>query len=251
MKIKTALFIPDSHVPFEDPRAFKILYDIASVLKIDTVVILGDFLDMYGLSLYDKDPSFGDLSELYMREIECGIQRLEELKEVTGGAPFHYLEGNHEYRLKKYMVKNCPALRDRLSIPKELELERIGKIQWHPFHRLQSVRVFDSDLYASHCPPVGGQPLNVAKQSGTSVIYGHTHQESLDTFVCKSNGKKQVAHNGGCLIDMDSKVFDYVPNRPNWSQAFTVGHFYRGDFWLETIRINDARAVFRGDVYEA
>ena len=250
MKLRHVLFIPDSHVPFECLVAYRLLYLILKDVKIDLVVLLGDFLDMYGLSFYDQDPSFGDVAELYQREIECGKQRLEEIKELTNGVQLHYIEGNHEDRLTRYMAKNAKALRKRLSVPSELELDRIKRVTWHPFNKTQSLQIYDLDLYARHCPPVGGTALNVAKQSGASVIYGHTHQESTDTFINKMTAKKTVAHNAGCLVDFEAKVFNYVPTRPNWSKAFTIATIYKKDFWLETIRIHDNTASFRGKLYE-
>lgn len=250
MKLRHVLFIPDSHVPFECLTAYQLLYKICKDLKIDLIVILGDFLDVYGLSLYDKDPSFGDLAELYDREIECGQRRLKELQDITNGAPIKYIEGNHEFRLKKYMKKFAPALRNRITIPKELELDKLHKVTWHPFTRTQCVQIYNLDLYARHCPPVGGQALNVAKQSGSSLIYGHTHNEATDTFINKLTGKKVIAHNAGCLIDFKAKVFDYVPGRPNWSKAFTIATIHKEDFWIETIRIHDNKATFRGKLYE-
>ena len=61
--MKVCVCIPDSHVPFECLKSFKLLFKVIDYIKkhktleLEMILILGDFLDMYGLSLYDKDVS--------------------------------------------------------------------------------------------------------------------------------------------------------------------------------------------------
>jgi len=247
--LKTALVIPDCHIPFES-KLYDVMLKISSLVDIHEVVILGDYLDLYGLSFYDQNPDLGDMADLYDREIECGNHRLDEIDQLFNKAKKVYLEGNHEYRIKKFLSKNAKALRNRISIPEELSLSKRGKWSWVPFTKLQTHSVLGSNLQARHCPPVGGSTENVAKQSGDSVIYGHTHQFGVGTFVAKMTGKVTTAINGGWLGNGAESVFDYVQNRPNWSHAFVLVHYNGKDWWHEAILFNGSTAVFRGKEYK-
>ena len=121
-----ALIVPDCHVPFENARSFELMLQVCRSLSIKIVVLLGDFIDLYGLSFYDKDPGLGDPADLYEREIACGIKRKEQL-EALGAGMYIYIEGNHENRLDRTCIKAVPALRRRISIPQELKLGNLWK----------------------------------------------------------------------------------------------------------------------------
>lgn len=256
MKYKIAAFIPDCHIPFEDQKAYelmlKVLYYINETYKLDNITILGDFLDIYGLSFYEKDPSFGDLAELYDREISCGNIRLDQLDEYFPETKKIYIEGNHEYRFKKYMNANAGALRNRLSIVSELNIDKRINWQWVAYDKLQKVQILDSPLYARHEPFGSSQPKTQAQKSGDSFIYGHTHQVGEGTYMTKLTGREVIAINSGCLIDFKSKVFDYVKDRPDWSHAFTIAWCNKKDFYHQVVRINrDYTCMFDGKVFKA
>jgi hypothetical protein len=44
MKLTTRLFIPDTHAPFHDKKAFALMLEVAKEVRPDEVVVLGDFL---------------------------------------------------------------------------------------------------------------------------------------------------------------------------------------------------------------
>lgn len=255
--MKSALIIPDCHIPFESTN-FDLMLQIARTLPLSEIVILGDFLDLYGLSFYDHHPEMGDVATLYDREIECGNVRLDELDELAvkcraDGAPRVkkiYLEGNHEYRLKKFLNKNARALANRIKIPDELRLADRGGWKWIPFTKVQSHDVLGVGLYARHCPPAGGSLENSAKQAGTSCIYGHTHAFGIGTFSEKLTGTTRLAINAGWLGDDTEMVFDYVQGRPNWTQGFVFVHAVGSKFWIEPVKFFGKKAVFRGQVFK-
>ena len=64
-------------------------------LKPDKIVLTGDMYDFYGISKFDKNP-LNDKTLQY--EIKCGYEVLELLKSLT--KEVHFVEGNHEKRLK-------------------------------------------------------------------------------------------------------------------------------------------------------
>lgn len=214
-----ALVIPDSHIPFEDLQAWELLLLVAHRVRPRIVVLLGDFLDCYGFSFYEKHPAMGDLAELYDREISCAKMRIMQLEKL-GAGKYVYLEGNHEFRLKKYIAKFAPALRNRLALPGELGLSNAW--EWVPFTKCQRYEIPRTNVWCRHVPPVGGAAQNVAKQSGATTIYGHTHQIQEGTFVSKLTRQKIRAINAGNLVDESHMVFDYTELQPDWSKGFAL-----------------------------
>jgi hypothetical protein len=225
------LVVPDTHIPFEDQRAFELMLQICRSLKIRIIIILGDFIDCYGLSFYDKDPSFGDLADLWEREIDCARKRIDQLERL--GAGLHvYLEGNHENRLDRTTFKAIPSLRRRLSVPTELNL---ANWRWIPFDGLQNYQIPGTDIYCRHCPPAGGGIDNVAKQAGASILFGHDHSVRESDFVSKISHKRITAAGCGWLGDEAQPVFKYPQRKPNWGLAFRLVDEYGG---IHLIRIN-------------
>ena len=241
--MKIAIIFPDLHIPFEDKRAvdlvFKVVEHIQKNIKpIDSVTLLGDAIDLYGLSRYDKDPAFGDIAELYDREMACANMFLDRVDEEFSKAREKiFIEGNHEYRMKKYMNANAGALRNVVTVPSELGLASRAKWKWVGYNRHQSQAILGSSLFTRHEPFGASQPKLQAQKAGGSFLYGHTHEVGEGTYVCKLTGRVFIAINAGCLVKIDEKVFDYCVNRPNWSHAFVISYFYKDTFTCQVVRI--------------
>ena len=56
-KIRQWLVLPDSHGPFHCKKYFKLILKILDTVKFDGIVHLGDCVDLFQLSKYDKDPA--------------------------------------------------------------------------------------------------------------------------------------------------------------------------------------------------
>ena len=255
MKLRPWVFIPDCHHPFCDVKAYRLLIKVMVYIEntygLRGLCILGDFLDLYGLSFWEKDDSLGSLSELYDREMAVGNTCLDEFDTLFPKAQKIFIEGNHEFRLKKYINKYAGALRNRLSVVTELNLDKRSKWTWVPYTKLQKVQIDGSPLYARHEPFGSSQPKTQAAKSGDSFIYGHTHQVGEGHYITKLTGRDVVAINAGSLIDMKAKVFDYVKNRPDWKHAFVVAWVNKETFHVQIIRINkDYTCMFDGKLFK-
>lgn len=76
------LFVPDTHVPYEDAGAWGTLRLVARALRPALVVVLGDFADCYSVSFHDKSPGrasriageLGTVAER-LRELEWTVRR--------------------------------------------------------------------------------------------------------------------------------------------------------------------------------
>jgi predicted phosphodiesterase len=189
---KTILQINDVHVPFEDKKTLDAVYNFIDYLDPDEIVIAGDFQDFHEVSKFDKDPmrSFN-----LQDEIDAGYKIL---KELSSKAQVHFIEGNHEARLKKWLWKN-PELASLkvLEIDKLLNLDLLG-IKYHP------EKYICNDFIFYHGSVVRAHSSFSAKaeleKHGTSGSSGHTHR--IGSFT-KTDFRGTVAwYENGCLCNL-------------------------------------------------
>ena len=97
------LFIGDMQIPFQDQDAIDLVFGFADIWQPDHVWWIGDIIDFYQISRFDKDPRrINDLQ----RDIDKTVKVLAQGKKVTPKANHHFIGGNHEHRLEKFKMKN-------------------------------------------------------------------------------------------------------------------------------------------------
>ena len=121
------LVIPDAHAhPDYDNKRFDYLAQFIKDLKPDVVINLGDGADMPSLSSYDKGTK-GFAGRTYRRDIDAFLESQERtwgpVKRTKKKMPRSvYLEGNHEYRIKR-AVNFSPELEGTYGLH-DLELDK-------------------------------------------------------------------------------------------------------------------------------
>lgn len=105
--MKLALVIPDTHRPYHDKKAYNLMMAVAADLKPQEIVILGDYADFYCVSSHSKDPR---VLSILTDEVQDVLDGLDELDKAFPGANKVFIEGNHEYRLERYLTDKAPAL---------------------------------------------------------------------------------------------------------------------------------------------
>ena len=177
--MKTYLVLPDLHIPYHCPKFLKLATKLIKELNPDGIIQLGDALDAFQISTYSKDPS---RRNLLVDDIEDWKQVLNEwARHLKSGATIHLLEGNHEYRLSRYIASQCrdlhglvPDWKSLLAIDLRNKAGR-HKWHWHRYTKWDSCRIGD-------CVVMHGFYFNqhvaatcLAKYR-TNVIFGHTHR---------------------------------------------------------------------------
>lgn len=96
--MESYLLWSDTHSTYRDQRAVDLALKIKHKRKQDRTIILGDFLDFYELSDYDRSPE---------RKYTTGeeLDYANELLDAMGPVDV-FLEGNHEYRLRKALAND-------------------------------------------------------------------------------------------------------------------------------------------------
>ncbi len=214
--LRRVLFIPDTHVPYHDPRAWAVMLAGARVFKPDTVVILGDFADFYAVSSHSKNPERrADL------DYEVGLvkEKLAEL-DALGASRRVYVAGNHEDRLSRYLMDHAPALFGSVSIPEVLGLHTSGweYVPYREFLRLGKLRI-------THDTGKAGQ--NAHRQAmGSfrhSTVIGHTHRMEM-SVAGSADGSPAVAAMFGWLGSFEHVDYMHrIESQAAWVHGFGLG----------------------------
>lgn len=247
-KFKRALIIPDCHIPDEDKRAYDLMLKCAEEIQPEEIVILGDYADFYDISSHAKDPGVG--SKL-IDEIDAVIARLMELRALFPKSKIVYIEGNHEYRLGRYIRDKARELFGIVTVPTLLNLGTL-KIEFVPYGPNQKHHVLNSKLLARHEPLGGGVHVahNSVVKALASVIFGHTHRLQ-ESQVVGMDGSNYRGISCGWLGNKDSPVMDYVKNHHQWALGFSVVTVMpSGDWYNQLIHIIDYKCICDGKIFK-
>lgn len=248
MIARRAVIIPDCHIPYEDKKAYGLMLEVAKEINPDEIVILGDYADFYQVNFHGKSP---DIDGFLIDEIDAVVARLRELRELFPLAKIVFLEGNHEYRLARYIAANCKEFFGILSVPQLLNLEAY-KIHFVPYGPAQKYSVLGSKLIARHEPLGGG--VHCAHQSvvkaGHSMIFGHTHRLQ-ESQIVTINGENYRGISSGWLGDKDAPVMGYVKNHHQWALGFSVVTALDNGLWFnQLIHIIEGHALVDGELWK-
>lgn len=233
------LVIPDCHRPFHDKRAWGVMIKAAKRFCPNKIIVLGDFLDCYSISAHDKDPRrIKQLSE----EATVGREGLEEL-EALGADKLFFDEGNHEDRLRRYLMQKAPELYDSVSTDSLLQLRAHGwKLQ--PYGTHNNV----GKLYHTH--DVGYAGKHAVVHTGAafqrSVVFGHTHRLAVNYFG-SVDGKRHFAASLGWLGDINEAKYLPAAKKAEWQLGFGLVRVERGgNIHIQPVPIVDYRCVIEG-----
>lgn len=245
--MKKALIIPDCHIPYHDERAYNLMLKVAIDIEPDEIVILGDYADFYAINSHGKDP---DLQHVLMDEVYEVIEKLKELNKLFPKAKKVFIEGNHEYRLGRYIKNKAPDLYGAVSVDKILELKVMG-YHFVPYCPNQKYNVLGCGLFARHEPLAGGKHVaqNSAEKAMASMIFGHTHRIQ-EAQTVTMDGKNIKGISSGWLGDQSHPVMQYVRGHHQWALGFSLVTHYKGTWFNDLVHIKDYKCVVDGYVYE-
>jgi hypothetical protein len=164
-----------------------------------------------------------------------------------------YVEGNHEFRLRKYVNTRAPELSwlDGLSVEGLLGLKALGvEYVSRPADKFVDTFARWGDLLIGHFDIARGDSAATARalltKYGLSLIQGHCHSVGSYNRTLESVGLIKAWENG-CLCTLDPH---YV--RPaNWAHAFAVVHKERGGhlFQVESVLMVKRRFRYGGELW--
>lgn len=249
MKPQLRLQLSDTHIPFQDDDLMEVWLKMAKKLQPDGIDIIGDLIDCYTLSRFDKNPRRKPDIQL---EIDEAATFLRRMREACPKADIRYTEGNHENRLERMLWGNAKVLAPirNLTIPQLMDLKDL-EIKYYV--AASPYRI--GDLYYLHGDvtrkqnfsksPGGRAAADIAKAIGGSVLMGHTHQMGYSAF--RTWERMLESYEIGCMCRYD---MEYCVGVPPWQQGWSVTeHLSSGRHSVEFVRTlesNGKRIVIAG-----
>lgn len=247
-KIKRALIIPDCHHPFAGDE-YQLMIEISQQMVIDEIVLLGDYLDFFDVSSHEKDI---EIQEKLFDEIHVGNEKLQELRDLHPKARIVFCEGNHEFRLKRFLKSNAPQLFGMFDLKSLLHLEE-KHIELVDYGPNQKHHVLGSGLIARHKPIGGGVHCahSTVVKACSSVIFGHTHRIQKSNVVDLAFGQVYEGISCGWLGNKDHQAMQYVENHHQWQSGFAIVDVVENDFdfHVQLVHIKNGRALVDGSLW--
>lgn len=237
MATKRYVVIPDIHVPYHDPSYLALIDRVVKIIKPYGIIQLGDALDFWQISAYDKNPlrkqTIAEDAKIYGQI----LQGWADMLPVDG--VIHQLEGNHEDRLRRYVWRNAKELAGLVQTVQEMiGLRNLGiRTVWHPLAQWDSCKIGDAVLHHGHFFNMHAAAGNLIKYP-KSLITGHTHR-----FQYVSNGTRFSATLGHGSNESETS---HSPTPTGWQQAFGVLTVASGRTSLEPVLVHDGECVLFG-----
>jgi len=241
-RVQKIFFLPDTHVPYHNEKAFKLTLKAIKKFNPDILVVLGDFADFYSVSSHDKSPDRRILLKEELTAVRKALSALENL-EVPRKI---FIAGNHENRLERYITTRAPELFGIVSIPELFLLDEYGW-EYVPYKK----HIMLGRLAISHDYGSAGQSAHrtAATKLGSSVVIGHTHRSAMFSRNTV-DGKLMMSAMFGWLGDLTQ--IDYMHQASvttDWVTGFGVGYkLHDGTVILHSIPIVDNSCILEGDL---
>lgn len=245
---ETAFIFGDTHGIYYDPKCWSIILKLIKDIKPDKIYINGDFIDFYGISKFDKDPNReDDLQE----EIDQANKLLDQLAVVAGDAQMHFIEGNHESRLRKFLWSKAPELASlrALTVEDQLKLKARGIIYHEAkgrsaYAKFGKIKIGHFDVALTNS--AASEKKLVLKYADT-IVQAHTHKLGKFYKSFGTEDKLVVGVGGGCVCKLDP---EYCSD-PDWHQGAVVINKVVGAnrYHIQDIPIIKHETLFNGKIY--
>ncbi len=211
------LVLSDCHIPYHHVGAIEAAIAAGVAAKVKGVLLNGDIFDFHQLSRYDIEPT----AARYTEERAAGMGFLAYLGRRLPRARIIFKEGNHEERLKVYLIRKAPELfgLEALSIPSLFEFDRYG-VEFVGDRRL--IRLGRLNILHGHeYRPAMLSPVNPARglflRAKSVALCGHFHQTS-EHHEPDITGKSLGTWSVGCSCSLYP---EYMPlNR--WNHGYAL-----------------------------
>lgn len=259
--------------PFHDESAMSVALQITAWLeendRVDTVINLGDFLDLPAQGRFEQEAAFASTTQA---AFDRGHLFLQEQRAAAGPkAKIVLVEGNHDRRMEKFITANALSaygLRranttelPTMSIPYLLRLEEIG-VEYIDAYPAGAYWITEN-LRAIHGTKARNGGSTAAAYTNAdphiSTVFGHSHRLEIQsrTVFNGAGAIRSVAISPGCLCRVDGAVpsvngsthIDGTPAKhfENWQQGVAVITVEpNGEHFTELVQIKDGVAWFRG-----
>lgn len=249
--IKTAIVLPDLHIPYHDKKSLASLEKFMADNRWDYYINLGDMMDFDCISHHNKNKLREVEGKRILKDYEEGNKILDRHQKIirkrNPNAKFILLEGNHDYRIQRYLDAN-PQMEGMIEMEVGLRLKERGfkYIQCYTKGEVFKLgkAMFHHGLYTTKY-----HANKMVDTFGDNIFFGHTHD--CQTFSRSTYGedKTTVGQSLGCLCDYNQS---YMKGRPSkWQQAFGVFYFMPSGFFNYYVpMIFNGQFMFNNKLYK-
>lgn len=210
------IFLCDLHGAYADPEVLPVLFDDLKRLQVAEVILGGDMVDAGGFLAEHHTLGFvAEMDYTYEDDLHATNQFLDTLQSICPNASFTYLQGNHEWRVDRWVVNHCAGkkkdasfLLKQISPTHQLYLEKRGIEFIHALDRHEEMRVGGTIKRGKWCYTHKASGRSGGATAGqkalsyysSNVVFGHTH---TPTLASKSTVTESLlAINPGCLCKL-------------------------------------------------
>lgn len=254
---------------FHDDKAMAVFVDAVRREQPDSVVILGDFLDLPSQSRWAQEAGFALTTQ---KSLDRGYEFLATLRAVAPEAEIIIVEGNHDKRMQTYIETNALAafgLR-RAGLPGDwpvmslvnlLRLDELGVIYYDAY---PAATHWDNDttrnIHGTRANSKGSTTAQYAQElPHISTWVGHVHRaeityktvlgprgEAIESYVanpgclCKVDGTVPSVHGALHSDGTSAKIVE------DWHQGFGANLYNDNESWPFIYRIRGGRSFSNG-----
>lgn len=247
----------DHHSVWMDQFCFHVFLDYCKRTQPDVIALVGDVLDFYLISRFDKDPS--RVMKL-QAEIDYVVNKIfRPLREACPNSEIDFFLGNHEWRLFKFMCSESPALASLRSLQfnemlhlDELQINLVAKKTFLTAKHekdLKNFKVYHDLFVLTHGTSTSrfcaDKELKTYSLSGAS---GHVHRNQVFAERSLSGVKKWTSLGCMCKLKLGE---EYMDGLVSFQQGFGAAHLdlKRRKVVQEYIDLNDGFALAAGVYY--
>lgn len=194
------LTISDAHFPYHHEDIFDFLNDLKKETKPDEIVLLGDELELNGMSFHDHDPNMPSAREEFELGKECLKKLYKLFPEVKACTSNHTSRGFR--RAFKYGIPSqfLKGYKELLGAPRGWN--------WRDYWEIDKVLYLHGEGFSGK-----NAAITAAEKYRQSVVIGHIHAWAGVQYI-KSRQGQIFGANAGCLIDSDAIAFNYGKHFP-------------------------------------
>lgn len=222
----------DVHGMMQDKDAVAVFLHDVKTLQPDCIVLGGDIMECGGWLAKHQPVGFVALCDYsYQEDCIAANLFLDRLQEAAPNAEIHFVEGNHEDRVERWIVdvtrahaRDSEFLRKAFAPQTMLRLEERGI----PYYRRTEIYVeglprgwikLGKMFYTHSLTYSKNAARDAAAKTAGNVTYFCTHREDSATIVFPAVGIVK-AFNPGCLCSMQPVWRNSDPT--SWSQGYAI-----------------------------
>lgn len=264
-------------IPIHDEAALDIVRQVCKTYQPETIVNLGDTIDLAALSRFAPD------SDHFRHSLNPAFNRVHkmyaDLRADSPNSEIHEVDSNHNTRLGKFILNKVPELYGirqagtpdtnypTLTYPFFANLDAVN-VKWHSGYGAATY-VYGNDYQA---PPIVFKHGNSVVSNGSTAA--KESKENPETHLVRGHGHRMETHYRttraglylasimvGCTCRVDglvpsygSAVDDYgipVPKQENWQQGILIIRDYEnGDYQFDHLAITRGVAYYNGKEFD-